>query len=329
MDVLVIGRSGDCILRLDAIASARAALAGRQIHFEHYVANIHDAGILPVLQEFNPDGVLLCASHQSPAEGKLRPSAWTDLLGSGGYGSSLPLQADLAVVAGRHAADVDAWFVNACLPDLVNPVLRALGIPVLCGVGNVSVLAAAIQSELELSDQRELALLAHHVHLHHALDDPDEARAWHQAAALDVHDLLAPVRAAGSADSTELNHITGYAAALVIDALLTGEELVTSLPGPHGLPGGYPVRVHDGTVTLRLPAMLSREAAISTNQRWSLLDGAVVEGDRVRFGRAASIALAPYLPDLADGFDVTELAAACKYLLDLRARLRSQTGEQP
>ncbi|MEU4721981.1 hypothetical protein AB0G06_20365 [Nonomuraea dietziae] len=296
---------------------ARAALASSNVTFRPVTDPLPEA-----LANAAPAGVLLAASSQSPWESLSSPSAWTSLLRRGGFGLTLPFQAESAVRAGTALASASpgSWFVNACFPDAVNPVLAACGVPVLCGIGNAGLLAASLQTALGLADQRELQVLAHHVHLYTPSSPEDEAQVWHQGRALaDVGTLLAAQRAT---PRTELNHVTGLTAAIVLGCLLTGGDLDTSLPGPLGLPGGYPVRLAAGRLSLRLPPGLDRAEAIAFNQRSAVQDGVVVEGTRVTFGPAAREELARVAPDLADGFDTADLSSATKAFTQLRDRLR-------
>lgn len=263
LDVLVVGRDRRKIAELCQIAGVRAALAGSPITF--HGAGFEDLDRL--LAQRRPDGVFVCASRQSPWEA---PSAWMDLLAREGFGLAMPLHADIAARAGRAIASAspDTWLVNACFPDAVNPFLTAQGIPVTCGVGNVATLAAALQTELGLPDQTRLRLVAHHAHLH-AIDD--EAPAW-----LDgwpIADVTALLAAQRSVDRAAANRVTGHTAALLLHALLSGADVDTHAPGPNGLPGGYPVRVHGGQVSLRLPAGLSEAEATAVNERAAVHDG--------------------------------------------------------
>jgi hypothetical protein len=214
--------------------------------------------------------------------------------------------------------------LNACFPDAVNPLLAALGLPVLCGIGNAAIVAASLQAALELPDQRDLAVLAHHLHLHAPADPADEARAW--VGGQPVTDVGARLAAQRAADPREVNQVTGLTAALLLDGLLAGTETHTSLPGPLGLPGGYPVRLRGAELTLRLPPGLDRAAAVAWNQRMADRDGVRVDGDRVVLAPAAAEALAPYLSDHLDaggGFPVGQSAAVAAALLDVRTRLRA------
>ncbi|MEU7003418.1 hypothetical protein [Nonomuraea sp. NPDC046570] len=317
--VLVIGRDAAKAAAIAYVAATRAAVAGVRTTFQPLTADLADPGSLA---RHRPRGVLLAASTQSPWEGLAAPSAWTALLKRAGFGLTLPFQADSALRVGAAAAEAGAWFVNACFPDAVNPLLAARGVPVLCGIGNAGLLAASLQAALGLPDQGALRVLAHHVHLYTPEGPQDEALAWCDGRPVaGVGDLLAAQRAT---PRTELNHVTGHTAARVLDALLRGTDLDTSLPGPLGLPGGYPVRLTGGRVETRLPPELSRAEAVAFNQRAALRDGVAVDGDHVVFGPAARTELDPLAPDLAAGFPVSDLEQVTWHLDLLRARLRDR-----
>ncbi len=198
--------------------------------------------------------------------------------------------------------------------------LAHLGMPVICGAGNVAVLSAALQHGLHLTDGSRLKVVAHHVHLHAPDNEADEARAWLDDVPLaGITTALAELR---SAPRAELVSIAGASAAVLACALLAGDRLDANVPGPLGLPGGYPVRIDGGTLSLRLPAGLTASDAIASNQRAALRDGVVVDGGVVTFCPAAQDELRKALPCLADGFAATDIARACEELLALRARLR-------
>ncbi|WP_433260482.1 hypothetical protein ACQPZF_24250 [Actinosynnema sp. CS-041913] len=311
VEVVVIGRSAGKTEQLCYIANARAASGGRAgVAFTPFVGDVER----PVA---DVDGALVCASSQSPWERLTAPSAWTALVGRAGFGITLPFQAELALRVGR-ALPERSWLINGCFPDAVNPLLAALGVPVLCGVGNIALLAASAQAALGLPDQTRLRMLAHHVHLHEPAEGREEVRVW-----CDDEPVTAPADllvAQRSAERTELNQITGFAAAVLLDAVLSGTPVETNLPGPLGLPGGYPVRVAGKDIELRLPAGVSRAEAVAFNQRAAVADGVVVDGDRVVFGPA----VAEFLPGFAEGFDVGDLPAATARLDALRERLRGE-----
>ncbi|MCZ0991411.1 hypothetical protein O1M54_48450 [Streptomyces diastatochromogenes] len=177
---------------------------------------------------------------QSPWEATRAPSAWTDLLSAGGFGIALPLHAVLArnVAQAIRSSRVPTLFVNACYPDAVNPLLHAEGLPVFCGVGNSATLAASLRAVLRPQAGERLRVLAHHAHLHAPADPADEARVWLDDRPVPhVGELLTAHRACSR---EELNAVTGHTAAVLAARLAAEQEVHADLPGPLGLPGGYP-----------------------------------------------------------------------------------------
>jgi hypothetical protein len=326
LDVMLIARNATAGRAACTVAGSLAALAGRPVRFSYAAADLGDvAGLAEVLESVDPLGVLLCASYQSPWERLSAPSGWTALLGRAGFGLMLPLQAAPAVGVGEAItrACPSAWFVNACFPDAVNPVLAQLGVPVTCGAGNVAMLAAALASGLGITEPSRLKVLAHHLHLHAPEGDEEEARAWVDDQPLDgVTSMLAGLRATAR---SSLVDVAGASAAQVVTALITGHRPDAQVPGPLGLPGGYPVRVEAGAIALRLPEGLTEADAVAFNQRAAWHDGVVVADGQVTFSPTVSCELARELPGLADGFAVTDIASACDRLVELRARLRQET----
>lgn len=323
IEVVLLARDNTAAAGVCAVAGSLAALAGRRARFSFIQADLGDpVGIAEALHAADPAGVVLCASYQSPWERLTAPSRWTDLLGRAGFGLSLPLQAAPAIGVGEAMAKTcpSAWFVNACFPDAVNPVLFHRGVPVTCGAGNVAMLGAALALNLGLTDIARLKMVAHHVHLHAPSNRDDEAMAWvDDIAVADVTSALGPLRQAPRAS---LVNLAGASAAQVAAALLTGDRLDTQLPGPLGLPGGYPVRIEGGRLSLRLPAGYSEAEAVAFNQRAAIADGVAISDGRVTFSPAVSGELRPELADLAEGFAIADIVAACDRLLELRARLR-------
>jgi len=315
----VAGRDARTAAGVAVVAAGRAAAAGRPV--TGHGASL-DAGVADLLARTRPGLVVQCASLQSPWESRGAPSAWTDLVARAGFGITLPLQARLAISTGEAVAAMTdpPTYVNACFPDAVNPVLAGLGLPVRFGIGNVATLSAGLRAALGTRDGR-LRVVAHHVHLHPAEHPEDDLRAW-----LDdepVTDAVALLAAHRAADRVQLNEVTGYAAARLFADLLAGRDVATNLPGPLGLPGGYPVRIANGTLTLDLPAGLSTADAVAHNRRAEERDGVRVEADRVRFTADAAAELARYAPDLAEGFSIVDTSCVADRLVELRDRLRT------
>jgi hypothetical protein len=273
--------------------------------------------------DVRPHLFLNCASLHSPREEALAPSAWTSLVHRVGFGLTLPLQAVPAVTIGRTLAEAgsDAVFINACYPDLVNPVLRALDLPIFCGVGNANLVAAALQQALRLPDQRGLRLLAHHRHLYDQDDPRWDVRGWlGDRPILDVGELLGPLR---SIDRTHRNPISGRAAAELIEHVLADRMLLTSVPGPLGLPGGYPARISGRRLALDLPPQVAANSAVDWNRQQCLRDGVdVQENGDIRFAPRIAGELDRILPELAGGFHASRIVEVSEQVVELRRRWR-------
>ncbi len=320
--VAVLARNRVAVDQLTCLATTRAVAAERPVTFTGSSAELSDGDQLDeILHVTAPRVVVQCASLQSPWEGRSAPSRWTELVAAVGLGVTLPLQARLVVETARaiRRSAPDALLVNACFPDAVNPLLHRLGLPVFCGLGNIATLAASLRAALGCAPGAQLRLLAHHVHLHAPRDPHDEARAWLDDAEVSgVGDLLAAQR---RAERASLNQVTGYVAARFLADLLAGRDIATNLPGPSGRPGGYPVRVTGGRLTLDLPPGLTEQDATRFNERAAGADGIRIGPDRVEFvGTAAVPGIVGRL--LSEGFIIQDVIAAAEELAELRSRLR-------
>lgn len=329
--VTVAARDPDAAARTALTAAIRAAGAGVPVRFASRalgsVTGELAAGAL------RPAVIVVCASHQSPYEHRDRPSAWTSLLRAGGFGLGLALQATLvsrlAAAVARHSPGT--VIVNGCFPDAVNPLLHALGTPVTCGIGNVATVAAALRAGLEragetgVSAPPRLRVLAHHAQLGVPGAGTPDARAW--LGADPVPDVTARLAAARALPRRELNDIAGLTGARTVLALLGRRPVAAHVPGPSGLPGGYPVTVADGAVVLDLPDGVTEAEAVGWNRRAGEADGVSVDGDRVVHTARAARALEPHLPDLAVGWPVHSLPDVFRRLLALRDVLRTGPPE--
>jgi len=324
MTVTIAARDGDKAAEVAYVGNARAALSGSPVRCRSVPSRLtNPLELSRVLAATRPEIVLLAASLHSPDEAQSAPSTWTRLLERAGFGLTAPLHAVLAITAAQVVAQIDRpRLLIASFPDVVNPLIHALGLPVFAGVGNAALLTASLRAALDVPPRTRVRMLAHHVHLGPPPSSKDEARAWVDDNPVpDVSSALASQRAT---DRCELNLIAGHSAALLIRDLLAGTQVHTNLPGPLGLPGGYPVRIN-GDIRLDLPPDVSEESAVAWNRAAARRDGVDVDGDQVRFSDRVLEALDPYLPGLADGFPVDALGTVTDQLLDLRTKLRTAT----
>jgi hypothetical protein len=119
--------------------------------------------------------------------------------------------------------------------------------------------------------------------------------------------------------------ISGASDVPVTLAIAAGASWAGHVPGPSGLPGGYPVRLaSDGTPPLDLPPGRAREAAISWNASHEERNCLVVEGD----GRVRYTGVLGELPELARGFRLADLEDVHSAMADLRARLQELPAKE-
>jgi hypothetical protein len=134
-----------------------------------------------------------------------------------------------------------AYFINCCFPDVVNPLIAALDLPITSGVGNIAILANAFAGAL--GDAGRLKVLAHYQNLSPWRQPPDtragrSARAWIDGEEVaDVYARFASVRLTRE----PAIEISGPSGVPLMVAMAAGKDWRGHMPGPNGLPGGYPV----------------------------------------------------------------------------------------
>jgi len=323
--VIVCARSRNHLSDIMYVSRAKAASVQSPVIFDsiEFQSESGDAGRL--LSSFQPDVVVNCASHYSPWEGILHPSRWTQLLRSAGFGFTLPLQAPFAIKLAKAVAGHSRplIFMNGCYPDAVNPLLRTLGLPIFCGIGNIGLIAATLRSSMGLAPQQRLQIMAHQLHLYAPKPGVDEAQTWVDGVHREnVGGFLAAQR---TSSGLEVNKVIGCTGAVLLRDIIDGRDVETHVPGPDGLPGGYPVRVAGRRIELNLPADLAEDQAIAWNERIAVADGVKICPDGfVQFAEQTKQAFRQYLPQISDGFHVGEIDQVTQSLLELRAKLTSE-----
>jgi hypothetical protein len=179
--------------------------------------------------------------------------------------------------------------INASYPDVINAVLAQVFLSPTTGIGNIANNIPALRASVALKlgrplEQVEVRFFAAYS-LNHRISRQGNAGGipFHltvlvngedQTQLLDletVFDLL-PTRFNRSVKGGN-QLITAASATVVFQSMVNNIETITHVPGPNGLPGGYPVSVNENGVEVLLPSGLSLEAAIHINKEGLRFDG--------------------------------------------------------
>ena len=325
--IAIAGRNVDRLKWLETAGNARAAMFGRPARMAAHRVDLSVAdAAADVIAATQPTVVVQAASFQTGNVISQQGNAWSRLVADGGLSATAVLQAPLSVAVARAVKAVRprAHFINCCFADVVNPLIAALDLPIACGVGNVAILSNAFAGTLP--SQTPLKVLAHYQNL----------GAWRQPAATrsgrcarvwiddkEVADVYAQFAHVQLTREPAIE-ISGASGVPLMHAMARRRDWSGHVPGPHGLPGGYPVRLRGGTLELNLPPGLMRDDAIAWNLRYEQESGLVVSsgGQATYTGRLREL-LALQSPALAAGFHVRDLHEVSRAMNDLRSRLES------
>lgn len=327
MTVVIAGRNVERLKWLGTAANARAAIFGSPVQFVTDTFDLRSVdSVAEGLKRWSPSVVVQSASLQSPWSVDRPDSAWSRLVNAAGFGITLAFQSMLPVrtASALQAIGSSACFVNTCYPDGVNQVLHARKLPITCGVGNIAIFSSVIAGTFAPEERAAIRVLAHHQHLVQWRKPGAERggvppRVWNSETEMTgVQDRFRHIQL----PFRDLNVISGGSAAPVLVALAGHGDYRGHVPGPRGLPGGYPVRVSSAAVALDLPLALDVDAAIAWNRQFEDADGVSVTAEgRVVYSPRARAALGDVSAELAGGFEVGDLEAAHAELQALRTRL--------
>jgi hypothetical protein len=325
--VAIAGRNRDRLQWLRTAGNARAALFGRPARFTSHEVDLSASDAASrVLAAVDPKVVVQAASFQSGNVISAQNNAWTKLVAEGGLSVTAVLQAPLSIEVARGVKTVrpQAYFINCCFPDVVNPLIAALDLPITSGVGNIAILSNAFAGVL--GDASRLKVLAHYQNLAPWRQPPEirtgrPARVWiDNEEVADVYARFAGVRLTRE----PAIEISGPSGVPLMLAMAAGKNWNGHMPGPNGLPGGYPVKFSAGRLDLDLPARVAPHEAIAWNLSYEETSGLVVGSNGyatytgVLRERLAALSLT-----IADGFHVRDLGDASRAMNDLRSRLQA------
>jgi hypothetical protein len=329
--VVVAGRNLDRLSWLVTAAAARAVIFARPPRFAARPCDIfHDEQVEAVLATERPRVIVQAASVQASSVISAAGNAWSRLVAEGGLSATAVFQAVLStrVAAATTRLGTDARLVNCSFPDVVNPMIEALGHRVACGIGNVAILSNVFAGQSGVVEPGRIKVLAHY----------QTIAPWRQAPSArfgptprvfiddaEVADVFARFREARLTPEPAIE-ISGASGVPAILALASGSAWCGHVPGPNGLPGGYPVTVGGGAVDLDLPGPISREEAVSWNSHFEEENGLVVRNGQAQYTGRLRELLRRHSPSLAQGFAIADLEEAYKAMEALRTQLQNRDG---
>lgn len=328
--VVLAGRNRERLQWLTVAAGARAAIFNTPVTVVAREADLLAEGVpTELLEETKPSVVVQAASVQTSSVIAGPGDAWSKLVQEGGLSATAVFQALLSsrVAAAMTRLGSTAPLINCSFPDVVNGLIKALGHQVLSGMGNVAILSNVFAADQNLSDRNRIKVLAHYQHLG-AFRRPAEARSGSAPRVWiddqEVADVFGTFRGVKLTPEPVID-ISGASGVPMILALAEGRTWTGHVPGPYGLPGGYPVQLADGALSLNLPPSISREQAVAWNARFEEENGLVVgEDGRARYTGHLRERLAQHSPALAEGFDVADLEEVHRSMQELRTKLQQQ-----
>jgi hypothetical protein len=278
-----------------------------------------------MIDDIRPPLVVQAASAQTSSVIAQSDNRWAHFVREGGLSATALAQTavSLRVAEAMTISGQGGALINCSFPDVVNEIIAAAGHCVLCGFGNVAILSNVFAAKLEMETSR-IKVLSHYQNLA-AFRAPAAERSGRTARVwiddVEVADVFAKFSSVKLTPEPVID-ISGATGVPVIQALVEGHEWIGHLPGPNGLPGGYPVRVRDRHIELDLPTALDEQEAIDWNRSFEQMNGLIVcRRGIIQFtGRLAEL-LNEQNAMIKKGFHVSAFNEAFTELQAIRARL--------
>ena len=328
MRVTIVGRNTARLDWLVTASNARAKIFDKPIRFSGYEADLlANGGAVRMIDDISPLLVVQAASAQTSSVIAQNDNPWAHFVREGGLSATALAQTavSLRVAEAMTASGQSGALINCSFPDVVNEIIAAAGHKVLCGFGNVAILSNVFAAALEIETSR-IKVLSHYQNLAAFRMPATErrgrtARVWIDD--VEVADVFTKFSSVKLTPEPVID-ISGATGVPVIQAFVEGREWYGHLPGPNGLPGGYPVRVRDRHIELDLPTALNDQEAIKWNCSFEQVNGLIVDkGDTIRFTGRLSELLREHNASIAKGFHISEFQEAFTELQAIRSRLEA------
>ena len=276
--VTVLGRNAKQLSELVTSANITAHRNNSGYRFGWKQLENNYANLDQRIIELNPRIVLNCLSLQSPWS-LGQEDSWSQLVKECGFGSTvifqLPLALRIATTIRQH--QLETFYINACYPDVVNPILSDLDLPVNCGIGNVAILDELSRFALDLTEDEDLSILGHHYHVNQLIKSPKERVGFPRIflKGKEITAVYELFKAIQLPESSLINQVTGNNSARLIHSLINCVPIKKNLPGVNGHSGGVPVEISDFCCKIALPELISSNVVQKQNLELEKAEGIV------------------------------------------------------
>ena len=326
VSVVIAARNKISLDWIVTASNARAKIFQTQAKFiSYHVDLLQPDGASQILAQYEPRIFVQAASVQTSSIIAKMGDAWSALVRKGGLSATAFAQSAISLRVARAITESGrpCYFINCCFPDVVNQIIETEGHSVLCGLGNVGILSSVFSGILDI-DQSRVRVLAHYQNLAAFRQLPNERygrapRVWiDNQEIIDVFDYFHNVKLT----SQPVIDISGATGVPLILALSQGHDWSGHLPGPNGLPGGYPVRLKNSKIELDLPDGLNQDDAIEWNSQYEAENGLIVDQHkRFYFTGLLQSTFKDNGLDFTNGFGISDIDEVYLKIEYLRKRL--------
>jgi hypothetical protein len=330
--IAIAGRNAFRLAWILTAARARAEMFARPVSIEGHEIDLGGSGrVAELLASLRATVIVQAASLQPASVISGAGNGWSRLVAEAGLSATAVFQAVLTSRVARALKQVSphSRLINCCFPDVTNCIVAAIGLPVDCGIGNIAILAHAFAAMLDRNPRPRLQMLCHYQNIAAwrrapALRSGSTARVWLDGA--EIEDVYARFAAVQLTPEPVID-ISGASGVTLMLALAHARDWSGHVPGPVGLPGGYPIALKGRRIDLDLPEGIDRETAIAWNVRFEADNGLVVgPNGRAHYTGRPHEALKAESPDIAAGFDVADLEQVWQEMSALRERMLARAA---
>lgn len=326
ISLVVLGRKLEHAEQTLGQAQAIARCFDRQITGEAYAVDWHDPqSIQPAFERWDPDLVVQMASEQPPSElgGN---DAWSQLVKEAGFGITLPLHLPplRSVCLAMESLGKHTPVLNACFPDLVNPVAARLGWAVVGGFGNLATVAAIAQAKWPAVENGRFFGCHHHLSrfLKGTLQLEHMPRCFTAHGETTPLELLKALRRAPQ--PADISSLTAATATPLIRALCGLDAYWKGIvSGPQGLVGGFPAVIRAKALELDVQGL-----DCSAMEQWNIAqessDGVSIN-QTLEYTPVAVEMLRRHIPEFQASWsiDAVSISTLIEITRQLKNRLKS------